>query len=164
MKLTRTRLGSVAAAAAVLAGGGALTAQAAGAAAAPSAPAAQAAQPKTVVVTCAGAAKVRPARDVLACGDADDVLTGLHWKSWGPNAAFAVGVERIDDCTPNCASGRFHAYPVLVNLWRPEHAAGRRVFTRATMVYTAARPAHVAAKGKTVHPATATLPLPTHRI
>ena len=98
---------------------------------------------KTVVVNCLFKQQTRPSSFILTCADAGDVLTGLHWVSWGSGAAFATGIEQINDCTPNCAAGKFINYPVLVNLWRPEPLRGHpgtSYFTRATRVYTANRP------------------------
>ena len=63
--------------------------------------------------------------------------------SWGSSAAFATGIEQINNCTPNCAAGKFISYPVLVDLWRPEPLPGHPGvlhFSRVTRVYTANRP------------------------
>ena len=98
---------------------------------------------KTVVVNCQFKTQTRPSWFILTCADAGDSLTSLHWVSWGSGAAFATGIERINDCTPDCAAGKFINYPVLVNLWRPEPLPGYPgtfYFSRVTRVYTANRP------------------------
>jgi len=98
---------------------------------------------KTVVVNCLFKTQTRPSWFILTCADANDVLAHLHWVSWGSGAAFATGVEQINNCTPNCAEGKFINYPVLVNLWRPQPLPGHpgvRYFSRVTRVYTANRP------------------------
>ena len=41
---------------------------------------------RTVVLNCLGHPQVRPGRFTLACADANDYLTGLAWKSWGPRS------------------------------------------------------------------------------
>ena len=79
---------------------------------------------KTVVINCQFKPQVRPSAMILTCADANDVLTGLHWVSWGTGAAFATGIEQINDCTPYCAAGKFINYPVLVDLWRAEPLPG----------------------------------------
>ena len=79
---------------------------------------------RTVVVNCAFKQQTRPSEFILTCADAGDVLAHLHWVSWGSGAAFATGIEQINNCTPNCAAGKFINYPVLVNLWRPEPLRG----------------------------------------
>jgi hypothetical protein len=118
---------------------------------------------QTVVVNCTFRPQTRPSSFVLTCADAGDVLAGLHWVSWGSTAAFATGTEQINDCTPNCAAGKFISYPVLVNLWRPEPLKGHPgtlYFSRVTRVYTANRPPLYFCTGKqTCYPQTATFDL-----
>jgi hypothetical protein len=122
---------------------------------------APAASGKTVVVNCLFKQQTRPSSFVLTCADANDVLVDLHWVSWSSGAAFATGTEQINDCTPDCAAGKFISYPVLVNLWRSEPLPGHRgtsYFTRATRVYTANRPPLYFCDGTraTCYPQTAT--------
>ena len=118
---------------------------------------------KTVVVNCLFKPQTRPSSFVLTCADANDVLADLHWVSWGSTAAFATGIEQINDCTPNCAAGKFINYPVLVDLWRPEPLPGHPgtfYFSRATRVYTANRPPLYFCNGThTCYPQTATFDL-----
>jgi hypothetical protein len=118
---------------------------------------------KTVVVNCQFKAQVRPSAMILTCADANDVLTGLHWVSWGTGAAFATGIEQINDCTPYCAAGKFINYPVLVDLWRAEPLPGHPgvlYFSRVTRVYTANRPPLYFCNGThTCYPQTATFDL-----
>jgi hypothetical protein len=120
---------------------------------------------QTVVVNCSFKDQTEPSNFILTCADANDVLAHLHWVSWGPTAAFATGVEQINDCTPYCAAStaKFINYPVLVNLWRPEplpHHPGMLYFSRATRVYTNNRPPLYNCDGtKTCYPQTATFDL-----
>ena len=118
---------------------------------------------KTVVINCAAKEQIRPSNFILTCADANDVLTGLHWVSWGTNAAFATGIEQINNCTPDCADGKFISYPVLVNLWRPallHKHTGPLYFSRVTRVYTNNRPPLYFCHGtKTCYPQTATFTL-----
>jgi hypothetical protein len=117
----------------------------------------------TVVINCIFKSQTRPSSFILTCADANDVLAHLHWVSWGPGAAFATGIEQINNCTPNCAAGKFVNYPVLVDLWRPEPLPGHpgtSYFTRATRVYTANRPPLYFCNGnRTCYPQTATFDL-----
>jgi hypothetical protein len=114
-----------------------------------------------VVVDCAVHGQTRPGQYPLACASGGAYLSGLHWASWGPSAAFAEGFTTLDDCVPSCAGGHGHSFPVLVALWRaepwPGHA-GQRYFTRVTIVYTGN---HSYRAGGTLHrlPATTTYPL-----
>jgi hypothetical protein len=120
---------------------------------------------QTVVLNCLYKTQTEPSNFILTCADANDVLAHLHWVSWGPTAAFATGVEQINDCTPYCAApgAKFINYPVLVNLWRPEplpHHPGMLYFSRATRVYTANRPPLYNCDGtRTCYPQTATFDL-----
>jgi hypothetical protein len=116
--------------------------------------------PQTIVVNCNFKQQARPSSFILTCADAGDVLADLHWVSWGPAAAFATGIEQVNDCTPNCAMGKFITYPVLVNLWRPEPLRGHPgtlYFTRVTRIYTNNRPPLYNCNGThTCYPQTAT--------
>jgi hypothetical protein len=118
---------------------------------------------KTVVINCLFKPQTRPSSFVLTCADAGDSLTSLRWVSWGSGAAFATGVEQINNCTPNCAAGKFINYPVLVDLWRPEPLPGHPgvlYFSRVTRVYTANRPPMYFCHGThTCYPQTSTFDL-----
>ena len=118
---------------------------------------------RDVVINCSFKQQTRPSSFILTCADAGDVLTSLRWVSWGPGVAFATGIEQINNCTPNCAAGKFINYPVLVNLWRPEALKGHPgtfYFSRVTRVYTANRPPLYFCTGKkTCYAQTATFDL-----
>ena len=112
---------------------------------------------RTVVLNCLGHPQVRPGRFTLACADANDYLTGLAWKSWGPMLASATGMQAVNDCVPYCAAGHFHRYPVDVVLWRPE-AAGpvSQRYTSITLLYPGVHPAYVGSR----RPVTTSMTLP----
>jgi len=110
----------------------------------------------TVVLNCQNRPQVRPSSFILTCADANDYLTGLSWKNWGPRLASATGVQKENDCVPNCASGHFHSYPANVVFWgsatvRP----GVQRYTRVTLLYPGARPP----AGQHPGPDTVTMPL-----
>ncbi|MGO9078047.1 MAG: hypothetical protein ACLQDY_03275 [Streptosporangiaceae bacterium] len=90
-----------------------------------------------VLVDCRGHALMRPRHFVIACADAGDYLTRMHWYSWS-RAARARGAEWINSCVPNCASGRYYRYWVRVELWqarkRPHHH-GEWYYSRMTIWY-----------------------------
>jgi len=114
-----------------------------------------------VVVNCATHAQTRPGTYILACGDGNGYVNGLHWASWGSSAAFATGSYVFNTCTPSCAAGHFVSLPALAALWRAEPwtgHAGQRYFTRLTVILTGST--SYIAGGKTYHlPATETFPL-----
>ncbi len=98
----------------------------------------------TVLTGCAHQPQVRPSEVVFACADANFYATGLHWTRWRSGEASATGVGHQNDCTPNCAAGHFHTYPLTVRLSRPVTCVkGRREFSRIAWTFTRARPAHV---------------------
>jgi len=68
----------------------------------------------TRAVPCVGQPQVRPAKWVLACGDGNAYLTGLHWVRWSSSVGVARGTEHLNDCVPDCARGTFHATPAVL--------------------------------------------------
>ena len=60
--------------------------------------------------------QVRPSSIVLACADDNLVLTHLHWSSFGASDATAAGDYYVNGCTPDCAAGKFHSYPIKLTL------------------------------------------------
>lgn len=140
--------------------------------AAPSAPAptANASKPTTpsaaaspVLFNCLRNGQMKPANFVLTCADAGSVLVHLRWTRWTAQQAVATGVHELNNCTPNCAEGKFINYPVVVTLWRSEPVPGHpgeRYFTRITVHYTGPRPPAYTSNGRLVqHPAEWTQPL-----
>jgi hypothetical protein len=136
-------------AAILLAGGATLVPAATATTSTTSAPsAAQAAaspsRPAPVVLDCLGAPKTRPATFVLACGDGNNYLTGVRWSAWSTGSATGKATDQANDCTPYCAAGHFHGYPVNVRLDAPvpwTGHPGQQRFTRLTLDYPGARPA-----------------------
>jgi hypothetical protein len=118
---------------------------------------------KFVLLGCDNNAEVAPS-SISNCGDGSVGLTGLHWTSWTPHLASGYGTYFLNDCTPTCAGGHFHAYPALVDLWGSAAVKGHpseRKYTQLTLVFTGTRPpVYQVVNGKTVvtHPDTLTLP------
>ena len=100
----------------------------------------------TVLTGCSHRPHVRPAEVTFACADANFYATGLSWSHWGTADAEATGVGHQNDCTPNCAAGHFHTFPLSVHLSRPVVCVkrGRRQFSRIAWRFTAAKPAQAA--------------------
>ena len=119
--------------------------------------------PKFVLLGCNDNAEVAPS-SISNCGDGAVGLTGLHWTSWTSHLASGYGTYFLNDCTPTCVGGHFHAYPALVDLWGSAAVKGHpseRKYTQMTLVFTGTRPpAYQVVNGKTVvtHPVTLTLP------
>ncbi|MEU8980414.1 hypothetical protein ACFVXW_10390 [Streptomyces sp. NPDC058251] len=101
---------------------------------------------QVVAVDCFSGAQVRPGDFLLACGDGNNRLTALHWSSWGAASATGSGIDAVNDCQPDCATGKFRSFPVTVRLDRPEawrKHPGMQRFTRLRLVYTDSRPAQI---------------------
>jgi hypothetical protein len=109
----------------------------------PTPPAARATVQHPVLVDCLWHQRFRPTDFLLACGDGNSILTGMHWTQWNDNTAVAQGVNAVNDCKPYCAAGKFHKYPVTVRLDRPaswtKHPNVQH-FTRMNLTYSGARP------------------------
>ncbi|WP_326769726.1 hypothetical protein OG978_38910 [Streptomyces sp. NBC_01591] len=98
-----------------------------------------------VAVDCFSNAQVRPDDFLLACGDGNNRLIEIQWSHWGPTSAVGRALDAVNDCQPYCAAGKFHSYPVIVRLDRPETWNSHpelRQFTRLHLVYTDGTPAH----------------------
>ena len=85
-----------------------------------------------------------PKQLTLACADANYGLTRLHWRHWGARVASATGTARANDCTPNCAAGHFHSYPVTVTADRLTRCNSARYYARLAIAYSSTRPAGIA--------------------
>jgi len=70
-----------------------------------------------VVVTCTGAAAVKPVYYLLACADANAYWKGVTWTTWA-HTAEGHGTLVINDCKPACFDGHLHSYAMTVLLDR----------------------------------------------
>lgn len=125
-----------------------------------------AAAPQHVVLNCLGKAQVKPGTLTIACADDGIGLTHLHWTSWTPKLASAYGTEWENDCTPDCAAGHIHYYPVVAVLWGSATVKGHRGerrYTEATLSYPKGRPplyvTNCDNKVVATHPVSQTVPL-----
>ncbi len=121
--------------------------------------------PRYVTLDCNSKSEVQPSQYVMACGDGNAALAGLHWTSWTPQLASGHGDYYLNDCRPYCAAGHIHKYPALVVLWGSGsvqgHPAERR-YTQVTLVFPGTRPPLyqlVNGKGVTTYPVSQTWPL-----
>jgi hypothetical protein len=99
----------------------------------------------TVLTGCSHHAQVRPASVIFACADANFYVARITWSHWGAGDAEGTGVGHQNDCTPNCAAGHFHTYPLTVRLSRPVVCTkgGPRQFSRIAWRFTGAKPGGV---------------------
>lgn len=87
-------------------------------------------------------AQYKPKRILLACNDGSYYLINLKWTSWTTKKAKGGGVAEVNDCTPDCARGHFHAYQVSVTLTKPKRCAklSHKVFGRIGEVFSGGHP------------------------
>jgi hypothetical protein len=94
---------------------------------------------------CLGQLTVKPRSVVLACGDGNFRLQSLQWTGWGETFAAARGIAVANDCTPNCAAGHFHSFPVLATVSGRQTCAHRPAYRTLTYAFPAAAPFHAKA-------------------
>ncbi len=115
--------------------------------------AAQAAHP-TALPDCLGVPKARPAAVVFACGDGNFGARRLRWTGWGEAFAAATGVAWANDCTPNCAAGRFHTYQaVVVAAGSQRCSSGIIAYRRITIAFVGPSPYPKAKPSDLTYPA-----------
>ena len=86
--------------------------------------------------------QVRPPSIIIACGDGNILLTHLKWSSFGGTTAHGSGDYSANDCHPNCAAGKFHAYSVKVALSKAMPCKDRSDdYQLANLTFTGGRPA-----------------------
>lgn len=98
---------------------------------------------KPVLVNCLGKGTVKPTKQfIITCADGNDYLKKMTWSSWKATAN-GKGTDEINSCVPACFDGKFHAYPVKIELRRVKawpHHSGKDYYTRMTLTYTAKIP------------------------
>ena len=58
---------------------------------------------------------VTPKQFVLSL-DGARTVDKLTWSNWGSPQATGTGTLEVDNCTPNCAQGKYTGYPATVTL------------------------------------------------
>lgn len=134
MKTTKLAAACLAAACLTLATGAGAAPRAAASVTASAAPAASR---LPVAFDCQGwqHGQVRPAKIALSCFGSV-VLDMSRWKYWtGKSARSATATLGVDDCKPDCVSGKFRQYAATVVLYRVRSHQGTRYFTRLRIQY-----------------------------
>ena len=103
---------------------------------------------------CLGKPRVKPASVLLACGDGSFRVTTLAWTGWGQTFAAGRGIGSVNDCTPNCAAGHFHSYPVILLATGRQRCHGNPAYNSITYAFITQAPYPV----KTVKDATIGFP------
>lgn len=92
----------------------------------------------------------RPKTIVIACADGNYALIGLRWQTWGTRTATATGTARVNDCTPDCAGGHFHDYPVTATANALTKCGATPIYNQLTIAYRGSRPRSFARRGRHV--------------
>ena len=73
-------------------------------------------------------------------GDGTVVLRDMTWSRWDDAEAVGTGTERIESCTPDCASGGQYSVKVEVTLTQPVKDCGDGIglWTHAAFTWPAA--------------------------
>jgi hypothetical protein len=83
----------------------------------------------------------KPTQIVVTCADANTVLKGISWKSYGSDTANGSATANVNACDPNCAAGKFQTFPATVKLSQPKDCRKNvRQFTHLVLTYTGAKP------------------------
>ena len=69
-------------------------------------------------------------------------IRGLRWADWTQRRAGAHGVRWADECTPDCASGRYLKSPAALTLSGVKVHAGLRYFSRLAVRWKAGGKIH----------------------
>jgi hypothetical protein len=157
MSLKRSLLTVAACAAALTAlatGCGTASSNAANVAAAPSHVATHAAAPSQgpVVYLAEGGSVGGTVVHAPACrtgcplsGDGTTSLWDMTWQTWNSTVAAGTGTEKLDDCTPDCATGTLYPVRVAVTLSKPvmvcTSGAARWFWTRVSFAWPDGLPA-----------------------
>jgi hypothetical protein len=93
----------------------------------------------------------------LLTGDSTAALFNMTWPTWNATKAVGTGTEKLDNCTPNCASGKLEAVAVEVTFSKPvtETCAGggtRTYWTRASFTWPDGLPADLSSGGGPTNP------------
>jgi hypothetical protein len=81
-----------------------------------SAPTGAGAATPTRVLTCTEHPATKPSTYVTSCADYGAGWTGVTWTTWNATSATGHGFLRQNDCTPDCAVGKFIKYRATIAL------------------------------------------------
>ena len=71
----------------------------------------------------------RPTEVTTFCADFGIAITNIKWKFWKPTGSFGSGTYLVNDCNPDCASGKVSESSVGINL-DGLYTDGQRYFLR----------------------------------
>jgi hypothetical protein len=90
---------------------------------------------------CLGRPITEPSDVVLSCADGGFEIQNIRWTGWGESFAAGIGTGRVNDCTPNCANGHFHDYPMLLAVTGKQRCPnGRPAYAKVTYAFVGRSP------------------------
>jgi hypothetical protein len=96
--------------------------------------------PSVKAARCPGHPKViRPVSMIIECDGSGD-LQHMKWSAWTFSDAVGAGIYHLDNCTPSCAAGKFHNYPVSVHLDQATFTGTAWVWNRAVFRFPEKEP------------------------
>jgi len=78
----------------------------------------QAHESSVSIYDCSTTSVVAPGSLILTCADANTLVKDLKWNGWGNPTATATGIGSWNDCTPDCASGKWKSAPATISAYR----------------------------------------------
>jgi hypothetical protein len=90
---------------------------------------------------CIRSPEVKPSSIIFACADAGFRVEKPQWTGWGDSFAAAVGTAEVNDCTPNCAAGHTHSYPMLLVVSEKRRCSdGRSAYNKVVYAFVGRSP------------------------
>ncbi|MGA9634808.1 MAG: hypothetical protein WBQ41_06165 [Solirubrobacterales bacterium] len=107
-----------------------------------SGPVAEASGKRPLLISNCVKPKFKPAKVIIACGDASLGARELTWSKWTHKLALGTGTGRVNDCDPDCVHGTMKTGPMQLLLSHPRTCSnGRRLFTKLHYTWTGGPPA-----------------------
>jgi hypothetical protein len=88
---------------------------------------------------CAGKA-YRPSRITIACGTGQFYAARIKYSTYDGAQAKAHATLYLDNCRPDCASGKFKAYPGRITMRRLVRCHGRLYYSRISWRFVGVSP------------------------
>jgi hypothetical protein len=76
--------------------------------------------------------------------DSQEIVEQAQWTTWNGSYAAGTGVSVENDCTPSCAAGTTHSYPVTIRLDKPVQATCGEFWSELVLSYQGTPPPGVA--------------------
>ncbi len=90
--------------------------------------------PEIFISECGYGYSQKPSSITLTCADGGIYLDNISFDSWNSTEATGKGIYNINNCDPDCASGKFSKVPVSINITKPiKDTSGKFIFSKITL-------------------------------